>query len=631
MLGLILILVYLLVSSASLAILFKEKIEHTLATTIFFTIIFFYIMALFGKLKYGLVICFIFFIIMLINLIYRFIFKKDSSHLKYLITGGLVIFLMFFVINWIMSSHRLLSAWDEFSHWGLVSKNMYYLDVLGSSNKATTNFKGYPPAIALFQYFWNKLYGGFAEGNLFRATNIFSFSLILPMISKSSKQISTYLLNSLILLILPLSFFDSFYSTVYVDAILGILFAYILFSYYTSDFSNLNLLNIFLASAILILTKASGMGLVLIAFLIIFTDQLIFSNMPIKKKIKKLSTYFLVIILTNQSWKFHLKYHDSTAAWNTSKVTLGNLLKIKKGEGEPYQYEVLENFIHKIFGEVFNTHFFNITIFSWLILAICLAVLVSNLLKRQDDAKRYNFAFIGVITGAVIYSISMLVLYLFTYSEYEAIRLASISRYLNTYLLAMFLFLLSILCYCIGNKKIVINPTKHSFYILLILLLLTNTDAVASYSFLNNIKINQTISTREPYTDLEKVKHTIEKNEAKNKPERLYFIAQGDKGYDYWVARYTLTPYFINSNMTWSIGEKSNEEDIWTKEKSLKDWKQELVEEYTYVYIYKTNESFAERFNSLFENKEVEARALYRVNKSEGAQQHILEKVELFP
>lgn len=58
-------------------------------------------------------------------------------------------------------------------------------------------------------------------------------------------------------------------------------------------------------------------------------------------------------------------------------------------------------------------------------------------LCRPEDRKRFRAVFAGLIVGFVVYLLFLLVLYLFSYSEYEAMRLASCARYTNTYLIGM--------------------------------------------------------------------------------------------------------------------------------------------------------------------------------------------------
>lgn len=626
--GLLLILLYLLTIAGSLAIVFKTNIKNTISTTIFMTIMLLYVSSIFGKLSIGLILCGILFLIMLVLLILG-LRKQPVSKAKYILNFSLLFFLLFFLFSWKINSLRMLSAWDEFSHWGLVTKNMFYINDLGSSATATTYFKGYPPAVSLFQYFWAKLYGTFVEGNLFRAMNIFNFALLLPMISfdKKNKSFFSYAISALIVILVPLTFFDAYYSNIYVDATLGLLFAFILYTYFTDNANTkLSQLNILLASAVLILTKASGMGLAVIAFLIILVDQLFFQDKKLRWKfLHVLLPYLITIVVTNQSWKIFLKISDAKVAWDTSPITINNFVKVLTGQGKSYQYTTIANFINKVFSQDFLGRTFNMTFFLWVVLSIGISCIILSQARELINVKRIKASLIGVHIGGVIYTATLLILYLFTYSEYEAMNLASITRYLNTYLIGLFMYLIGMLFYVLNEKFYGTKFKQKLIIILLSVLVFTNVEAISSYIFLNKISVQKSIEVRAPYFVLEKAKKDIE-----NMDEKIYFISQNTSGFDYWQARYTFSPNHINDNTTWSIGERYGEKDIWTVNISPEEWSNTLKSGFEYVYIYRADEGFYNRYSDLFQDTLGEDNTLYRVNKESDDSTVKLEKIKSY-
>lgn len=283
-----------------------------------------------------------------------------------LLTFGFFLFIFFYLFNWYLNRHRLISSWDEFSHWGLVAKNMFHFNQFGSIPEATTYFKGYPPATALFQYFWNVVSGKFAEENLFISMNILHFALILPYFAKFKfKHVKSGLLYFGLICIVSLTFFDTFFTTIYVDATLAILFVYILFTYFSeTTYSLLSKINLGMAFFVFPLIKAAGTGLAVIALMIILIDIIV-----IKKKLLEKNNLYLLfssclaILVAKKTWSLYLISVNANEAWNTSKLTVSSVLGFYNSQGQPYQYQTYSNFIHAVFKEPLHPNIFNMTFF----------------------------------------------------------------------------------------------------------------------------------------------------------------------------------------------------------------------------------------------------------------------------
>jgi hypothetical protein len=117
---------------------------------------------------------------------------------------------------------------------------------------------------------------------------------------------------------------------------------------------------------------------------------------------------------------------------------------------------------------------------------------------------------------------------------------------------------------------------------------------------------SKSIDWRATYKDFDNKIDMIDKS------SKLYFISQNTNGIDYWVARYTFTPFQLNGN-SWSIGTKYNDNDIWTQNITYDDWKKEL-KEYDYVYLFKIDEKFLNEFKNVFiDTSQVSNKQLYEV------------------
>lgn len=609
MFGFILIFAYLFTFSGGLAVLFDTVIERTICSTIFISVLILYVFSIFDQLTIGLWICFLVGLAIILWAMFK-INRGKIGLCASLFTNGFIVFTLFFIFSWLLNSGRLITNWDEFSHWGLVSKNIYFSNQLGSFPNSTTLFKGYPPATALFQYFWSKLYGSFAEGNLFRALNIFNFSLMVPIFSYTKKHFSFWqlILRFVFMLLLPLIFFNNYYSSIYVDATLGILFAYILLTYFANrKLSKIDKFNLLLSTSTLVLVKASGLGLALIAFLIILADQLInFRN--------KNWRYLLLLILTfvgfNRSWSLFLEISHADEAWNTSRVSVLKLIEVLSGRGMPYQIQTVKNFTHACFHKELANGMFNMTPFYWYVLSMIIGIFMIWLIKDQVSLSRFKTGLIGVEIGSLVYLFSLLVLYIFTYSEYEALKLASMSRYLSTYIFGIYIFLGFFIIIILDGLPESRNGKQRIDYLVLaitFLLLFSNSTGLENTFILNRETVDESITKRRPYYPVSRANQKIGAN------KKIYFISQNTSGQDYWIARYVFTPNHINPNFSWSIGKPYSESDIWTKDMSLGDWRKDLEKNYDYVYVYHVDDQFIEKYQNLFKTDQITNNTLYKI------------------
>ncbi|MGL4372837.1 MAG: hypothetical protein ACRCS6_03575 [Turicibacter sp.] len=380
--------------SGSLSHLFKRQFEETLPVTLMIIIMIMYVFSIFFSLQMGYyavltlgVLCFAF--------SGYYLIKDKKIFLKNIVTPGFMAFCLLIVFVWWAHRGRVISLWDEFSHWGLTVKNMFELNVLGNHDLATTTFKSYPPAIALLQYVMQRLTGVFIEGNLYRAMNIFSISLLLPLFKlvkwSDFKKIGYVLF---IILVIPLTFYYEFYHTIYVDAILGVLFGYTLVTYFNNKIGKFNLLSVTLGLAVLTLTKDSGFGLAVIAMLVIGCDALLFNRVELIQfcKKNKLANKLMVIlpvvslIFAKYSWSIYLKVTNTSDYWDNGGINMSNILSLYSDSLPGYRKETILNFFNALFTDKLTGFMVDITFVGMIVILIILSVILVALCK--DNQKR---------------------------------------------------------------------------------------------------------------------------------------------------------------------------------------------------------------------------------------------------
>ena len=171
--GFILPLFYLLLSNATTVCIFKKKFIKVLPITLMFIVFPLFISGVvFSTFKIGIMInllyCLCFIPYLLIKKENRKEFKDNYLSL------GLIAFFVLYVFVYLFDLNRNFTVWDEFSHWGVMLKEMLRLDNFYSVTKSTLMVhKDYPPVLQLFEFFWIKLCGSYREAYAIKALHFF--------------------------------------------------------------------------------------------------------------------------------------------------------------------------------------------------------------------------------------------------------------------------------------------------------------------------------------------------------------------------------------------------------------------------------------------------------------------------
>ncbi len=620
----ILLIFLLLNTSLFYSTIFNKKIEQTIFLSIFSYIFILFVFGIFSILNVGFITILILNGILFIINVHSFIKRKIDLN-KNVLTTGLILFIISYLIIVWQSFGKLANSWDEFSHWALVVKNMYGLGNLGLGSDSTVMIKTYLSGTSLFQYFCTKLCGEFRESMLYVGMDLLIISLIVP-IFKTFKKKNNFLgyILYFILFFLPTFFYPTVYQTLYVDAVLGLAFAYSLYSYFSNRKKSLDkfdIINLIASFSMLILIKDFGLVLMLIAFAIILIDNMFIRNkFNIKNIVKDNYLLFITILpalLIKIVWIITLTLNNVNSSSSGSSIinTVKNLITLNLMD---YQTGVITSFADATFNTSLTSTFIPLSYVTILIITIIIGYfLIRNTKKESKNTNKVLVIF--SILGAIAYSGLLLVAYLAIFSEYEAARLASFTRYMGTYALGLLYIVIALYVDCTHS-----NEKNLGVFTMLLLTFFTINFSFSTFLNLTvfaSANSNITKDVREPYKEFrKKSKKYIKKN------DYLYFISTNDNGIDYYIARYELTPYKMNKNFAWSIGVPYSKEDIWTVYKTSDTWRQELIKEYDYVYLFDIDEKFIDQYNKLFINGDIKDNQLYKVVKSDSYA--ILEFVE---
>jgi hypothetical protein len=624
------------------SVILRKKLSQTyfLSTATIILVLFFSGLLNFkGSLLLGYSVLFSFSLFCLVFSIISYV--KNKNLIKEIsLIKGLIIIAFFLTFSIFINYGRMFSIWDELTHWGSALKNMYFLNALGTLKEASGSVGSYPPGISIYQYFWIKPFRSFTEFPAFIASNMIFFSLITVFIKRF--DLKSFLFSVSIFLI-PILFLPTFFSSIYVDSLLGILLGCIFLAYFIFNRKEDKTYRIILISSIVaVLTLSKDVGLILsgIALMVILIDIFFFQRNSIIKdfstknnlfyKLRTLSPLLIpaiVSITLRFIWSLHLKL---TNAFTSSGAKIeegikGTVERLISNNLLPYQYETIENFKKALIEDALYPLEFSYVVL--LLLIIFFLIIVIFVVKSIKPSKnRLLLAFLGTIVGGILYTCLILFLYISVFSPYESIMLASYSRYLLSYFISIFFFFL---LFIIQKSKISLKGIglKNTFLDNLRLIVFV---VVLFFSFHylinrneNTIKTN-IVGARASVHDIRGMRDGYDQiliwkkyfSEINNKD--LYIISSGDQGYDYLAMIHTLYPIYIEWKQDYSVALEPyypQLNDPWTKIFTAEEWGNYVKEKYKFIFVFSYDEKFKETYGHLFD--ELANNSFYQVNTDE--------------
>jgi len=651
----------LFVIGLAYAVLLKRKLAETmiLATvTIVFILYCFGLVNVRGVLLYGIYFITALAVLGLALIIYKQYKEPDTLKNAQLLQGSLL-YIGFFIISLYFSYGRFVHFWDEFSLWGTIVKHFYFADALGTTPHPNYEvfIVTYVPGTGLFQYFFSRFSNQFVEHNLFIAFNMLYFCLIMPLVKDlfSRKKWLPQLCLLVILLVLPTMADHFFYSTIYVDTILGVLFGLSLLYYfvYRYEESLYGILMVTATVSMMVLTKDMGLLLAVGIFGIIIVDMLFFKRKALRlissqtpgllNKSGKLLLLLLPLLCTvffRVSWANLTAFLDDKSV--ESAVTAGYLGNLLSGQLEPYQQYTMSRFINAtIYSNVAN---FKMSVVVFSLLFVMVTFLLAFLLKKRSENLRIMTSSLILTIGLYCYHVVTLLVMFFIFSEWESVRLAGYDRYTSTYMLGMLMFLLVFpatdndIKKKFSFKKLVRilfpdGPLKVKDYLsgareIAVTVLVAG---LALYVFIASLHPAR-VAFLVPFADTPLYTERGTADSAEKwlpylSEDRALLIDQGSTGLALWIMRYELMPYvglannsgLGNHGKDWSINtEFYHDDDQWTFVITPEDWEQYVLSrDIKLVYVFNSDDVLENVYGMFFPDG-VQSDMVYRVQNDNG-------------
>lgn len=543
--------------------------------------------------------------------------KQKRWHLPW---AGLLAFLAAAAALWWMVRGARYAIWDEFSHWGRAVKAVHGQQVLPGLAAGQDQFRDYPPGTSLLQAL--VLWAGrmpFREDVVIYVQGLFSVSLLLyPLRGYAGKQGLVRTPGAALLLVLaPACVFWNYYTGTMVDGLLGVLFGFALAVHFVGENGPFEQALKCLALAMLPLVKTSGLLFAVIVVAIMAVDGARTARAAGQPAMRlwPLPGWVAPLVCTLAaagSWSLFLQLNHVERRWEESRFSFGSLMGLFTGTAPAWQRQTAQSYFASIFTE---------TNYGWPVSFLpymgffALFIGAYWLLRRtlgKAEKRRWDTGFWGLWLGGLLYVLSLLITYLYFFSEYEAVRLSSLSRYLNTYLVAMLVFLAALLAQVVRRAKTLRGwacglAAGGALWAVLgqpvqVLRPLVTAPQYAVSTAANLQAYADAADKIAPYADGDTAK--------------VYVVAQDDLGETTLRLGYELFPVALPDHVS-SIGPNYAEDDLLSLRITRDEWAQALAAGYEYVYLFRTDEAFVNEFGPLFAG-DITDGAMYRVVPTDG-------------
>jgi hypothetical protein len=278
---------------------------------------------------------------------------------------------------------------------------------------------------------------------------------------------------------------------------------------------------------------------------------------------------------------------SQTSAWKTTGLSLDAIMEYLTGNAPSYKYELIEKHINALLYDSSYYQEYGVG-FSFLAVVLC-CVLVLYLmiyLFKTDRVKTRQRIVFTIMSSAAVAGIYHIV-YTFTLTEAEAMRLGSEGRYLGSFFLGIIILIICIIlndvnCNKGAEKKIVIVVCMSLIFM-----------TAGGKNFRNGIN-GKCCSIYAEKTIAAGIREYVPEN------SKILYFSSDTNGTDYVLQTCFLTPCRVKQLSQYEL--------------------QSAVPGETYVYLYNTDDEFIEEYRGFFDDtKNINGGCLYKVvNTNQG-------------
>lgn len=602
--------IIIVIYAVIVATYFKTTFAKALLPSIILMITIVYLSGFLNNLLIGMGVLYLLAIIFIVGLLINY--KNIRCDCKNIICDeSILIFIIIYLLVAFFVREAYLDHWDEWSHWAPHAKDMFIRNkfYFTEGHIASVHIS-YPPLQAILQYIFARFEHTFNDTILYRAQIVLVLSIPFPMIDylkghKIYKRIFYvitifvfYIATFRICAINPLT-------RILPDHTLGFLFTSLMIKSFNYKIDNsFDFFDFIMTSIALVLVKQYGLALFLGAFSV-FLVLNIKGLKDIKKFIKYVVLLFIPIIILAMWYIFVRAYNVTDQFDIDTKISVSELINILfKHGGLDYQKETLRNFLnYLIHGQAIYLKYY-----QWVLLFIIGYVFLNIMLYKKYGIKLVIFSVMSVL-GFIIYTFTLLCLYLFCFSAEEAIELASIWRYLSAYAVSIPIIIGYFMVKEAISSDRIINKWSILIYCMIFVLIVSILISKQKYQYM-----------RKKYQDsFEYNNKDLLKMIEGTKDHSNILVLQEDG--DVLTAVKLNYIYFNNRKFDIIIAEKGNRYETSYTSEEFKS----LLKNFDYIYFNSYGDELYNRFGDVIGEGFEYAKNIYEINWSDN--KLILEKI----
>ena len=529
-------------------------------------------------------------------------FRKDFK-----ITYGmifLIIAIAFLLWSINTANYEYYYGSDDYHHWGKTMRQVTEYNRLTIFTDSG-DMKDYPPAAALFQYVFS-YFTGYRINIGILGQGILTLSGLSILFLSFPQQFSkVHFLTFIVTIGIAASmvwFFRYGFHTLQTDLLLGSTLGIAVCIYHRYKNQDYITALLLATPSILSLVLIKHIGILFVAFAIFIMAIDIFVNN--RKNILKagmvLAIIFSAALLIRYSWNDYL-LNQGIQITKAPKFTFIDVIyAFIPAYSTAEQKIIIGSYVNYLFySDHSSTYWFFISIFL---------LYANSKLNSENHLKNQTTINFGLYVSFVVYLVVLLILYLFTFSYFEASRVLSATRYINTIILSMIIYLSYINIEILNKIKLKTSLKKTTAFAILILLL-PNASIIASDTYAS---FTNSHTQKEVYI-VEQMSLDIKNNTPEK--SKIYFIwndSDNDKSH---ILNYSIYPRHSNQSCI-SIKDKNailTEADPWSCLMNLTEF-EKIMLEYDYLYIGHASEEFQEDFFSKY-NTQDKPQGLFKILK----------------
>lgn len=394
--------------------------------------------------------------------------SRFNRSVELFFSPGFYGFLVVFLFALLAYGGRHFSSWDELSHWGPMVKEMFRLDKFYIIPEAREMaHKDYPPIIQLFELLVCKFSGSYSEGKASTGIQLVLLTFLIPQmmekmggskaLGKGERGFYNLLIGALLLGITVLCFLwfdvDDVYKTIYNDCTVCAVGVYALSLALDRTIITSGARKVFILFSLFYypLCKQISIAFILLVFLAVVILLIQERKVNYKGKLRNIAFIVAMVVVPVTSlitWSKVTAPYNLSSQFDLGSIQISGVIRILIGRGSWLQHTTYMSYLAALLNQPITAGAFKLGYITIGALSVFLLTIMYFKFRKGDDDKtsqneyiRYLLVFIFGILG---YAFTMLVMYMYGFSEIEMLRLASFPRYMATYTCLMFFLIIGL-------------------------------------------------------------------------------------------------------------------------------------------------------------------------------------------